>query len=130
MKLNSVKKMAKNKLVVAAVALIVLVGVFVMLQSGNSEAPAPVREFNLEVQNGKLTEDIRALTAYQGQTLVFNVAGDAADELHIHGYDKTVALKAGETAQLEFEAGKTGRFELELHEAGQQLTFLEVNPQP
>lgn len=130
MKTGTLKTIAKSNVIITGVALVVLVGLFAILQSRNSDAPAPVREYNLTVQNGKLTDDIDALTAYEDQTLIFNVTGDSTDKFHIHGYDKTLELKAGEDARLEFVADKTGRFEVEVHDAGQQLTVLEVNPKP
>ena len=37
-------------------------------------------------------------------------------------------LQAGEPATLGFVADKTGRFELELHQAHQTLAALEVHP--
>lgn len=130
MKLVTVKKLAKNKVLIAVVAVLLLIFLFVVLKPMNNDAPAPVREFNIEIQNGKLTDDISALQAYEGQSLIFNVTGDIKDELHIHGYDKTIAVEAGKVTRVEFDADKTGRFEIELHEAGQDLTVLEVNPKP
>ena len=130
MKVNIFSKSGKNNVVIALVAAVLLIGLFVVLRSANSEAPAAVREFNLQIQNGKLTDDIDALAAYEGQTLICNVTSDSDDEFHIHGYDVKAELEAGKASQFEFKADKTGRFEVEAHKAGQQLTVLEVKPNP
>lgn len=130
MKIRTYAKTTKSKLLIALVGIVVLVGLFLVLKPSNSEAPAPVREYSIEVRNGKLTDNISALAAYEGQSLVFNVASDTTDELHIHGYDQSLQLAPNKESRLEFKADKTGRFEVELHKAKQQLTVLEVKPQP
>ncbi len=50
------------------------------------------------------------------------------DELHLHGYDLALPLRAGETGTLRFVAEHAGRFELELHHAHAELGVLEVSP--
>jgi hypothetical protein len=54
------------------------------------------------------------------------VTSDAADEVHVHGFDLTTALSPGQAAQLEFVADRAGIFEIELHDAGTVLTRLQV----
>ncbi len=58
--------------------------------------------------------------------LSITTAGD--DELHLHGYDLALPLRAGETGTLRFTAEHAGRFELELHHAHAELGVLEVSP--
>lgn len=50
------------------------------------------------------------------------------DELHLHGYDLALSLRAGEQGTLRFVAEHAGRFELELHHAHAELAVLEVLP--
>ena len=65
----------------------------------------------------------------QGDTVTFKVTSDMAGELHLHGYDISIQVAAGETLSPPFEAHATGRFPLEIHEGGHgTLLYLEVYP--
>ena len=61
-----------------------------------------------------------------GSKVRLTVTSDVVDEIHVHGYDLTTALAAGQAAQLEFVADRPGIFEIELHDAGTVLTRLQV----
>ncbi len=63
----------------------------------------------------------------KGQKVRIEVTSDKDDELHVHGYDKTARLKAGQPAAVEFIADQSGRFEVETHESGLLLCNLEVS---
>lgn len=63
----------------------------------------------------------------KGGKVRIEVTSDKPDELHVHGYDKTADLKAGETAVIEFTADQSGRFEVETHDSGLLLFNLEVS---
>lgn len=54
------------------------------------------------------------------------VTGDRADELHVHGYDRTVAVTPGRPSTVRFVADLPGVFEAELHESGLLLFELQV----
>ena len=56
------------------------------------------------------------------------VKSDVADEIHLHGYDKSTDVTAGGTARLPFTATIPGRFEVELESRGVQIADLTVNP--
>lgn len=62
-----------------------------------------------------------------GETVVFRMTSDVAEEVHIHGYDLYVDLPAGGTGEAEFTADIPGSFELELHGSGQPITQLRVS---
>jgi hypothetical protein len=61
-----------------------------------------------------------------GSTVDFVVASDIADEVHVHGYDKTAEVAAGATVTVRFVADKLGVFEVELENNGVRLTKLDV----
>lgn len=63
----------------------------------------------------------------KGDKVRIEVTSDKADELHVHGYEKTADLKAGQTAVVEFTADQSGRFEVETHDSGLLLFNLEVS---
>ncbi|SFB51414.1 hypothetical protein SAMN05216266_11590 [Amycolatopsis marina] len=89
-----------------------------------SQAAAPPVAF--AVTDGARTEGPDTVEVSAGDTVSFEVTSDVADELHIHGYDKTLDLAPGEPGRLEFTADIPGSFEVELHEQGLLLTQLRV----
>jgi heme/copper-type cytochrome/quinol oxidase subunit 2 len=64
----------------------------------------------------------------QGETIRFRVRSDVPEEIHVHGYDVTQAIAPGETTDVSFPAEITGIFEIELHNSGEQIAQLRVDP--
>ena len=62
----------------------------------------------------------------RGETVRLVVSSDVADEVHVHGYDKTAAIGADGTVELSFTADIPGVFEVELEQRGRRLLTLEV----
>ena len=73
------------------------------------------------------TADRRVIVTLNSRVRLI-VASDISDEVHIHGVDEYVDLRAGETATYDFVANIPGTFEVELHEAGDLLFSLQVQP--
>ena len=90
-------------------------------------AAVQVREFEFEVLGGKVRGPL-GLAVREGERVTLRVRSDVADELHVHGYDLSAPLPAGEAVALNFVASKAGRFEVELHHAHLELGALEVHP--
>ena len=95
-------------------------------------APAPTApppgEFSFEIAQGQIRGPL-SMTARQGEQVSIRVRSDVADELHLHGYELTAPLPAGEDVALTFIAARAGRFEVELHHSHRELGALEVQPQ-
>ncbi len=70
---------------------------------------------------GAVTVDQDRVEVTQGQTVGIVLASDVAEAAHVHGYDLSVPVAAGATAEVTFVADTPGVFEVELHESG---TFL------
>lgn len=97
-----------------------------------SGAPAPIpqeKAFAFVVRDGKLVSGPAALQVQQGERVRLSIESNADDELHLHGYDLKLSIKAGEPATLDFAASRSGRFGLELHKRHSGLGALEVYPQ-
>lgn len=90
--------------------------------------PAEPKVFELMVKQGKLTAGSGVLSAREGDEVVLRITSDRDDELHLHGYDLELALKAGVPGELKFTANRSGRFDYELHKAHAELGALEVQP--
>lgn len=96
---------------------------------GPAEFGAPAAsEFTFTVAGGQLSSGPQVLRVTQGASVLIRVRSDRADELHLHGYDLELPLRAAEPGVLAFTADKAGRFDLELHHAHLELGALEVQP--
>jgi len=82
---------------------------------------------NVTVANGKVNPSGATIKAKAGQTVLVTAVSDAADELHIHGYDKELELTPGKPASVTFTADMKGTFEIETHESGKLVAKLVVS---
>lgn len=80
------------------------------------------------VRDGEPVGGVAELEYDAGEQVRFRVRSDAADEVHVHGYDVEEEIPAGGTATLSFPAEIEGIFEVELHESEAQIAELRVNP--
>jgi hypothetical protein len=82
---------------------------------------------NVTVANGKVNPSGSSIKVKAGQTVLITAVSDAADELHIHGYDKELELAPGKPAWVKFTADMKGTFEVETHESGKLVAKLVVS---
>ncbi|MFI7067274.1 cupredoxin domain-containing protein [Kribbella sp. NPDC050124] len=82
---------------------------------------------NVTVANGKVNPSGASIKVKAGQTVLVTAVSDAADELHIHGYDKELPLTPGKPASVKFTADMKGTFEIETHESGKLVAKLVVS---
>ncbi|WP_374195508.1 hypothetical protein [Streptomyces sp. ISL-87] len=103
----------------------------------HSHGPAPAapppaatseadRTVTVTVRNGKVAPAPGRTEIKRGERVALRVTSDRADTLHVHGYDKELALPAGQEATLVLTADRTGLFEVETHESHLVLTQLLV----
>jgi hypothetical protein len=78
------------------------------------------------VVGGKPQGGVRREQVKTGETLVLRVTADVADEVHLHGYDKSADVAPGKPAEIRFTADIPGVFEVELEQRKQKLIELEV----
>ncbi|MEU8839416.1 hypothetical protein AB0D97_09830 [Streptomyces roseus] len=89
------------------------------------QAPAD-RTVTLTVRDGKVTPAPGRTELRRGERVALRVTSDRADTLHVHGYDRELALPAGQEATLVLTADRTGLFEVETHGSHLVLTQLLV----
>lgn len=85
-------------------------------------------ELRVTVREGEPVGGIQHLTVRRGAEVRVRVDSDVADEVHVHGYDLSQDVAAGEDVEIEFEATIAGRFEIELEDSGTPIAELEVRP--
>ena len=91
--------------------------------------PPPEPEVTeIRVRDGEPVGGVKEIEAKKGDTVRIDVTSDTADELHLHVYDVTKRVRAGETTRLTFTANVEGVVELELHGSGTQIAEITVEP--
>ena len=80
------------------------------------------------VRYGKPVGGVAELSFKAGEDAFFKVRSDVSDELHLHGYDISKEIEAGESVTFDFPAEIEGIFELELEERAVPIAELQVNP--
>lgn len=99
--------------------------------TGPSAAPgkAPeltVRTISVKVRGGKASGDTGKVTVPLGSPVIISVSSDVADEIHVHGYERTVKVPAASTASIAFTANKPGTFDVDLDNPKVALLQLQV----
>ncbi|AWZ18600.1 hypothetical protein [Streptomyces sp. ICC1] len=84
------------------------------------------RTVTIAVRDGKVTPAPGRVEVARGERVALRVTSDRADTLHVHGFDKELALPAGQEATLILTVDRTGLFEVETHESELVLTQLLV----
>ena len=85
------------------------------------------QRIEVEVAGGQVAGDTGRVPVAVGTQVTLVVTSDAADDVHVHGYDLTADLAPGTPAEISFDATIPGVFEVELHEAGTALLALQVS---
>ena len=71
----------------------------------------------------------------KGDPVRIDLTTDVPAEMHVHGYELTEEVAAGQTARLDFRASLEGVFEIELHlhagaEEGSEVQVAELKVTP
>ncbi len=95
------------------------------LPPDQSQLPAE-QTISARISDGKVDGVPARVEVDRGTRIRIEVTNDRSDELHVHGYDKTVPLTAGSPAAVAFVADLPGVFEVETHDSGLLLFQLVV----
>ncbi|MFG2982605.1 hypothetical protein ACGFYQ_15320 [Streptomyces sp. NPDC048258] len=93
---------------------------------GDASPEQADRTVAITVRDGKVSPAPARTELRRGERVALRVTSDRADTLHVHGYDKELALPPGQEATLILTADRTGLFEVETHESALVLTQLLV----
>lgn len=84
-------------------------------QPAPSSASAPINQLvQLTYGDGQVTGVAGRVTVALGSTVTLQVTSDAAEEVHLHGYNLSTPVAAGSPAVPTFTADIPGVFEVEL----------------
>ena len=89
--------------------------------------PAPTR-ITINVRGGQVMGGIQRVAVPKDAPVELFVTSDTADEVHVHGYDRSRDVAPGSPARLLFRATTPGRFEVELEQRKLQIAEITVRP--
>ena len=103
--------------------------------SGDTPEPEPTPEaseadavLTATFANGSVELDgPDRLEASQGDVVMIMISSDAADEVHVHGYDIFADVSPDTDAMILFTADIQGRFEIEFEQSGQFIAELVIS---
>lgn len=93
--------------------------------TGTSSRPVRI---NIAVRGGRPKGGVVRVSVDNGEDVLLVVRADAAESVHLHGYDREAAVAPNSPAQIGFKADKPGRFEVELEESGVLIAEISVQP--
>lgn len=93
-----------------------------------STEPEEPQTPTIVVRDGKPVGGVQELDFEAGDQIRFVVRSNAADEVHVHGYDVEEEVTPSRPARFDFPADIEGIFEGELHGSGEQIVELRVEP--
>jgi hypothetical protein len=82
----------------------------------------------IAIKDGGPVGDPPTLEYEKGDMIVLRLSADAEEEVHIHGFDKTVDVPLRGATVTRFRANIEGIFEIEAHGSGKLLAKLEIRP--
>ena len=112
--------------ILLAVIVLVLGGLFVLLRPEGRAAGPQDRRFEVSIEDGEMRPD--EISVNEGDRITLSIESEDPLGVHVHGYDLEREVGPGEAAELTFEANLTGRFEIEDHETEEELGELRVRP--
>jgi hypothetical protein len=80
------------------------------------------------IRDGEPVGGIEEFEYSAGDEVRFRVSSDAAEEIHVHGFDLAKEVAAGGTVEFAFPADLEGIYEVELEQLGVQIAELQINP--
>lgn len=92
-----------------------------------SIAPTPgVRTITIELADGKVSPNGARVDLAKGEPFVLDITSDRDDEVHVHGFDKAIEVRAGKRVKVELTADRTGRYEVESHHPEMLIVVLQI----
>ena len=101
--------------------------------NGGSRQGSEPKATRITIEGGKLQGEPKSISVTTGDPVRIVVSSDAANKLHLHGFDIEKTAMPGKPARFSFDANIEGEFELESHtfeEAGQEPVVARLLVEP
>lgn len=105
---------------------LLLVAVLALTGACSSTTASGPVTIDVTIANGKVTPPATTYNVSVGATVTITVTSDAAETVHVHGYEIEKDIVAGTKTVITFVADKTGRYEVETHVIEATIATLNV----
>ena len=105
---------------------ILLVALLALTSACSSTKTSGPVTIDLSIANGKITPPATTYNVSLGATVTITITSDAADTVHVHGYEIEKEIVAGAKTVITFVADKNGRYEVETHTIVATIATLNV----
>lgn len=95
---------------------------------GEGGKPEQPRATVIELQKGAPVGGLKEIEVRKGEEIRFVVRSDAAEEIHLHGYDVSKEVSAGGRVEFAVPATIEGIFEVELETSAVKIAEISVVP--
>jgi hypothetical protein len=128
------------RLGLGAIAIAAVVVLFIVLSGGDDDSSSTTSSSattsgqatssipTIQIKDGEPVGGIQDLSFNKGEDIKFRVDSDAAWEIHFHGYDIPMDVKAGGSVTFDVPATIEGVFEVEIEQTATQIAEITVNP--
>lgn len=89
--------------------------------------PAPVT-IDFQIAKKEIVGGFKTVRARLGDTVTLRFTSDKAEEVHLHGYNRTTRVVPGVPAEIKVSLNRTGRFTIEGHTSQLEIGAIEVYP--
>lgn len=97
-------------------------------KAGVSDSQPATLVVPIELKKGEVTGGPKVIKLKVGDVVTLRILSDAADEIHLHGYNKRMRVKPGVESELSVHLNRSGRFVMEAHKTHVELGAIEVYP--
>jgi hypothetical protein len=94
--------------------------------TSDSPTTSTGRRIDITVTGRQVTPKPATVNIAVGESLTISVTSDQDNQLHAHGFDIELDIKAGQPTEVTVKGTKTGVFEVELHEPELRLFQVAV----
>lgn len=115
--------------VLVGAVLVIVIGAIVAASSGGSSSAGHTSgHAYIHVVGGQPQGGVQLLVYNKGQQVQFTVTSDAAEEVHVHGYNLKQNVAKGGSVTFSFPASDVGDHVVELEHTGVQIANLRIEP--
>ncbi len=115
--------MVSRVIALVAASLLILTGCGTSSTQTTTAAPVSI---DITLQDGAADPVGERVDLSVGQQFTMNITSDRDDEIHVHGFDTTIDVTAGQPVSRTLTVEQVGTFEVESHDPVITIVILQI----